>query len=200
MIALHEGHKTPHFYSSLSMVMKSTHNRPAAHKHIHQSWMQAGAIAPTNAALVRLPPVQPAAPTARFPNSTPARNAVTVMDFHHKSTACHVALQPCIPCRRLQTQPSPHSRHAICGISCTLRDFTNLPYHCPIAHPFPARPVPCMPCPLAPTHRLRRRIALTPPLPRRQEATGPPLALPLVRRRLLQPRAEGGRDVLNAVV
>ena len=22
------------------------------------------------------------------------------------------------------------------GISCTLRDFTNLPYHCPIAHSF----------------------------------------------------------------
>ena len=36
------------------------------------------------------------------------------------------------------TSPGAGFMCAICwvlGISCTLRDFTNLPYHCPIAHP-----------------------------------------------------------------
>ena len=54
---------------------------------------------------------------------------------------------------------------AICsvlGISCTLRDFTNLPYHCPIAHPHSqqscahvrlAQPPTCPATPLPPTPR-----------------------------------------------
>ena len=60
-------------------------------------------------------------------------------------------------------------RCAICwvlGISCTLRHFTNLPYHCPIAHRTEARPPrtssrgrnPTLPDPTVPCLSLARAL------------------------------------------
>ena len=57
----------------------------------------------------------------------------------------HVALLMCfrLPLTYTQHRPALPCRcqlYAICwvlGISCTLGDFTNLPYHCPITHPAP---------------------------------------------------------------
>ena len=65
---------------------------------------------------------------AGVPAATPPRGFRTAFEPIHCCVSTSRALLLTCRCQL----------YAVCwvlGISCTLRDFTNLPYHCPITHP-----------------------------------------------------------------